>query len=203
MEIRGARFSAHFLAVCATTMPRKSVKYYSNHIGDVSHDTWQFEKAAKFWDREDPHPMPEAELKQAVSDYIQANNTCTLATGTGEYVRCTPIEYSFHDGKFWLFSEGGKKFIGLEHNPNVSLAISDKYDSFGSLKSLQVMGKAELIEPFSDTYNAHAAYKKIPLAVLKRLATPMNLICTTPTEINALFSDFKNEGYNVRQTLML
>ena len=138
-----------------------------------------------------------------MSDYIQANNTCTLATGTGEYVRCTPIEYSFHDGKLWLFSEGGKKFIGLEHNPNVSLAIFDKYDSFGNLKSLQVMGKAELIEPFSDTYNAHAAYKKISLAALKRLATPMNLICATPTEINALFSYFKNEGYNVRQTLML
>lgn len=65
------------------------------------------------------------------------------------------------------------------------------------------MGKAELIEPFSDTYNAHAAYKKIPLTALKKLATPMNLICVTPTEINALFTDFKNEGYNVRQTLML
>lgn len=100
----------------------------------------QFEKAAKFWDREDPHPMPEAELRQAVSDYIQANNTCALATGTGEYVRYTPIEYSYHDGKFWLFSEGGKKFIGLERNPNVSLAIFDKYDSFGNLKSLQVNG---------------------------------------------------------------
>lgn len=163
----------------------------------------QFEKAAKFWDREDPHPMPEAELKQAVSDYIQANNTCALATGMGKYVRCTPIEYSFHDGKFWLFSEGGKKFVGLEHNPNVSLAIFDKYDSFRNLKSLQVMGKAELIEPFSDTYNAHAEYKRIPLAALKKLATPMNLICITPTEINALFSDFKNKDYNVRQTLIL
>ena len=65
------------------------------------------------------------------------------------------------------------------------------------------MGKAELIEPLSDTYNAHAEYKKIPLAALKKLATPMNLICITPTEINALFSDFKNKDYNVRQTLIL
>ena len=47
---------------------------------------------------------------------VNSNNTCTLATGTGDYVRCTPIEYSYHDGKFWMFSEGGEKFIGLEKN---------------------------------------------------------------------------------------
>ena len=28
------------------------------------------------------------------------------------------------------------------------LPFYDKYDGFGSLKSIQVMGKAELIEPF-------------------------------------------------------
>ena len=67
--------------------------------------------------------MPEEALKQAVEKYIQENNTCALATGSGDYVRCTPIEYSYHDGKFWMFSEGGEKFIGLEKNANVSLAI--------------------------------------------------------------------------------
>ena len=162
----------------------------------------QYKDAAQYWDKKEPVPMPEAELKKAVDDYIKANNTCALATGTGDYVRCTPIEYSFHDGKFWMFSEGGKKFIGLETNPNVCLAIFDKYDGFGNLKSLQVMGKAELVEPFSDAYNAHAAYKKIPLTALEKLPTPMNLIRVTPTEINALFSDFKKNGYGSRQTIV-
>lgn len=36
-----------------------------------------------------------------------------------------------------------------EKNENVSLAIFDKYDGFGTLKSVQITGKAELIEPFS------------------------------------------------------
>ena len=161
----------------------------------------QFKEAAQYWDKKDETPMPEAALKQAVYDYIKANNTCALATGAGDYVRCTPIEYSFHDDKFWLFSEGGRKFIGLETNPNVCLAIFDKYDGFGNLKSVQVMGKAELVEPFSDAYNAHAEYKKIPLAALKKLPTPMNLICVTPTEIDALFSDFKKAGYSSRQSI--
>ena len=30
------------------------------------------------------------------------------------------------------------------------------------------MGKAELIEPFSDTYNEHAQIKKIPIEALKK-----------------------------------
>lgn len=161
----------------------------------------QFKEAAQYWDKKDAVLMPEAALKKAMFDYINANNTCALATGAGDYVRCTPIEYSFHNGKFWLFSEGGKKFIGLETNPNVCLAIFDKYDGFHNLKSVQVMGKAELVEPFSAAYNAHAEYKKIPLAALKKLPTPMNLICVTPTEIDALFSDFKKDGYSSRQTI--
>lgn len=51
--------------------------------------------------------MPQDQLKKAVKNYIKTNNVCALATGTGDYVRCTPLEYSYHNGKFWIFSEGG------------------------------------------------------------------------------------------------
>lgn len=163
----------------------------------------QFEKAANYWNNKEQTKMPEEELKKALEEYITANNTCALATGTGDYVRCTPIEYSYHDGKFWMFSEGGEKFIGLEKNKNVCLAIYDKYDGFGNLKSVQVMGKAELIEPFSDAYNSHAQIKKIPIEALKKLPSPMNLIRVTPVKMEALFSEFKKEGYSSRQTLDL
>lgn len=161
----------------------------------------EFERAAHYWDNKEQAAMPEDALKQAVLKYIGENNTCALATGTGDYVRCTPIEYSFHDGKFWMFSEGGRKFIGLEKNRHVCLAIYDKYDGFGSLRSLQVTGIATMVEPFSEEYNAHAAFKKIPLDTLKKLPSPMNLICVTPTRIDALFSEFKKDGYSSRQVL--
>ena len=161
----------------------------------------QFERAAQHWNNKERTAMPQEALRQAVTAYVNANNTCALATGTGDYVRCTPIEYSFYDDKFWMFSEGGEKFIGLEKNKNVCLAIYDKYDGFGNLRSVQVMGEAQIIEPFSDAYKAHAAYKKIPLAALEKLEFPMNLICVTPVKIEALFSDFKKDGYSIRQTL--
>lgn len=63
------------------------------------------------------------------------------------------------------------------------------------------MGKVKLIEPFSDTYNAHAKVKGIPIEALKKLESPMNLICVTPVRIEALFSEFKESGYSSRQTL--
>ena len=156
----------------------------------------EYVKAAK---EKETVQMPEKELKEAIEKYVEANNTCALATGAGEFVRCTPIEYSYHDEKFWIFSEGGEKFTGLEKNENVSLAIFDKYDGFGTLKSVQITGKAELIEPFSEVYNAHAAYKKIPMQALEKLNPPMHLICIRPVKVDALFSEFKKDGYDSRQ----
>ena len=76
-----------------------------------------------------------------------------------------------------------------------------KYDGAGNLKSIQVMGKAELVEPFSDTYNKHAKIKKIPVEALKKLASPMNIICVTPVKMEVLFSEFKKNGYSSRQTI--
>lgn len=163
----------------------------------------EFKQAAEYWHKKEQNDMPKEALKKAVNAYIEGNNVCALATGSGDYVRCTPIEYSYHDGKFWMFSEGGEKFIGLAKNENVCLAIYDGYDGFHNLKSVQVMGKAEMIEPFSQTYNAHAEYKKIPLSALEKLETPMNLICVTPTKMEVLCSDFKKDGFAARQTLEL
>ena len=96
---------------------------------DLSHE--EYEAAASYWKKKDAESvkLDEAKLKKAVEKYILANKTCALATGAGEFVRCTPIEYTYHHGAFWMFSEGGEKFAALEKNKNVCLAIFDKYKS--------------------------------------------------------------------------
>ena len=82
-----------------------------------------------------------------VLESLHGNVVCALAAGIGDYVRCTLLEYSYHEGQFWIFTEGGEKFIGLERNKNVSLAVFEKPPDFGALKSVLVMGTAKLIEP--------------------------------------------------------
>jgi hypothetical protein len=168
----------------------------------MDHD--DYVQAANHWKKADAvaKKMDKAALLESVLAYIKANNTCALATGAGEFVRCTPIEYAYHDGAFWMFSEGGEKFIGLEANKNVCLAIYDKYVGFGQLKGMQVMGVAEVVEPFSPEYVAAADFKKIPLAALKKLPEPINLIKVVPTRIDFLNSDFKKAGYSSRQSII-
>ena len=166
--------------------------------------TNEYQSAATYWKTKPTTQMPTTQLTPAVNDYLTASSICALATGCGDYVRCTPLEYSYHDGKFWIFTEGGEKFIGLEKNDNVSLAVFEKNPNFGSLKSVQIMGKARIVEPMSKEYVAHAEYKKIPVSALQKLADqghPMHLICIAPTHMDILFSDFKKQGYGSRQTL--
>lgn len=175
-------------------------------MADTSYYTGEtLRAAARYWDEKDANSvkLDRARLQTMIEDYLKANNTCALATGAGNYVRCTPIEYSYHDGCFWMFSEGGRKFIGLAENPNVCLAIYDPYQGFGNLRGIQVMGHAELVEPFSEPYCAHAAHQKIPLSALQKLSSPMHLIRVRPTRIDCLFSEFKELGCGTRQTLIL
>lgn len=162
-----------------------------------------YRKAQNYWKEKDASAvkMDAAPLRESIEAYLGANDTCALATGANGFIRNTPIEYSYHDGCFWLFSEGGEKFIGLESNPNVCIAVFDKYSGPANLKGLQVMGKAEMVEPFSEAYNAHAACKKIPLAALEKLNPPMNLICVHPVSADFLNSDFKKGGFAARQHL--
>lgn len=167
----------------------------------MTHEEYQM--AADYWKVRDAaqEPMDRKSLMAAMEEYIGANNTCALATGSGTFVRCTPIEYTYHQGMFWMFSEGGEKFAALEKNKNVCLAIYDKYNGFGNLKGMQVMGTAEIVTPFSDEYVAAADFKGIPVETLKKLPRPMNLIRIKPVSIDFLNSDFKKIGFSSRQKI--
>ncbi len=165
-----------------------------------------YKKAAGFWSAKEYEAMPAEQLKPVVEEFLRDSVVCALATGAGDHVRCTPLEYSYHDGCFWIFTEGGEKFIGLKTNKNVSLAVFEKTPDFGELKSVQVMGSAELIEPMSADYVAHAERKKVPVSALQKLASqghPMYLLRITPVRMDVLFSEFKKQGYDSRQKLDL
>lgn len=165
----------------------------------------EYRQAANYWVEKDVNAvkMEQDELKKYVEAAILAHNTCALATGYGDFVRCTPIEYTYREGAFWLFSEGGTKFIPLEHNPNVCLAIYDPYGGFNGLFGLQVTGIAEMIEPFCEEYLAAAKAKNLSEAAMRKFSKPMNLIKITPSVIDCISSDFKKQGFSPRQRLIV
>ncbi|MHC1719773.1 MAG: pyridoxamine 5'-phosphate oxidase family protein [Clostridiaceae bacterium] len=164
-----------------------------------------YKKAAYHWDEKDAYAEsmdPEALLVQ-VEKFILAHNTCALATGCGDFVRCTPIEYNYKEGEFWLFSEGGLKFRALESNKNVCLAIYDSYKGFSDLGGMQISGTAEVVEPWTSEYMDLLNFKKISSENLKKLPFELYLIKITPTSIDFLCSEFKKSGFDPRQHLSL
>jgi hypothetical protein len=162
-----------------------------------------YKKAASYWSEKEKESLrlDEDTLWEQMVTFIRAHNTCALATGCDDFVRCTPIEYEFKDGKFKLFTEGGLKFKGLEGNSNVSLAIFNSYTGFGNLRGMQVTGTARLIEPFTKEYMDLLAIKKISMENLNKLPTVLYLIEITPVRIDYLSSEFKTMGFDPRQYL--
>lgn len=184
-----------------TGIPVSLDKEEYEELKDMSPEEYQV--AADYWiqkDKESKKMDPE-QLRKKAEEFLKAHNTCALATGVEGCVRCTPLEYSWHDGAFWIFSEGGRKFVGLEKNKEVSLAVFEPYGGFGTLKSMQVQGKAQIVELFSEEYVAAAEFRKIPIEALKKLSHPMHLLKIVPEEMELLDSDFKKEGYGSRQKL--
>ena len=162
-----------------------------------------YDSAASYWDEKDQASlhMEQSALKEKIEEFIKANKTCALATASSDMVRCTPIEYNYLDGYFYLFSEGGLKFKGLKENKNVGLAVYESYAGFGNLKGLQVCGKAEMVEPFSEEYVKVVEFRKIPMEAMKKLPQPMNLIKVVPESFDYLDSDLKKDGFGSRQHL--
>ncbi len=164
-----------------------------------------YDEAAEYWtekDRVSVH-VDEGELKGIIEGFIKNHNTCALATASGDFVRCTPIEYNYLDGCFYLFSEGGLKFKALKDNKHVALAIYEPYKGFADLKSLQVMGTADMVEPFTEEYRTLLKHKNIPEEMMKKLPKPMNLIKIIPTSFDYLDSDLKKDGFGNRQHMDL
>ena len=164
-----------------------------------------YKAAANYWVEKDKNSvkMGREELLQEIEAFLKKHKVCALATAAGDFVRCTPIEYNYLDGCFYLFSEGGLKFKALEHNRHVCLAIYEERVGFGSLAGLQVTGTAEMVEPWSEEYFRVVAIKNIPVEALKKLPQPMNLIKIIPEVYDYLSSDLKKKGFSARQHLKM
>jgi len=162
-----------------------------------------YRQAANFWTERDAHGkrMDRETLLAEIDAFLAARRVCALATGFGEFVRCTPIEYSWRDGKLWMFSEGGLKFSALEHNRNVCAAIYEENPDFAALRGMQISGTAELTEPWSEEYRAQLAFRHIPEEAVRGLPHPMYLLCVTPARIDFLSAAFRERGFDARQHL--
>ena len=161
----------------------------------------EYAQAESFWTRKDESEkkLDADTLYSWIDEFLSSHKVLALATATKDFIRCTPLEYSWYNGALWIFTEGGLKFKALKENKHIAAAVFETSASFGGLRSLQIEGTVELVELFSDEYKNVAEFRKIPMEALKKLKEPMWLLKIVPSEITCLNSDFKKDGFGSRQ----
>lgn len=160
------------------------------------------ERFMKEWPWSEPDQILEPELlKSSIEKFINDHNTCVLATGANQFVRCTPIEYHYIEDKFYLISEGGLKFKGILQNSNVSLTIFDPFHSRHDLAGLQVTGKAKVIYNGSDEYYRIIGQCGLTKEKIEHLPIDMYLICIAPNHYEFLNAEFQHQGADVKQQM--
>lgn len=164
-----------------------------------------FQQAARYWmdKARSSAQMPQDKLIQCIEGFLISHNTCALACAVDDFVRCTPLEYSYRGGAFWIFSEGGLKFYALERNRNVSLAVYDPYAGFGKLHSAQISGIADIVDPDDVAFAEAARDKGIQDAALPKIKRMLHLIRVNPQQIDYLCSELKDQGFDARQHIEL
>jgi Pyridoxamine 5'-phosphate oxidase/Flavodoxin domain len=145
--------------------------------------------------------MPSVELKPYVEDFLKKHNTCTLSTAFEDRVRATPIEYSYHDGKLYLLSEGGEKFANILLNSRVSLAFYDDYQDMDTLAGMQITGRATLVGPRDQEYQEVLRLEGHSPERIAALPFALNMIRIEMKRVEFLNAEFKKMGQDVRQVL--
>lgn len=171
--------------------------------------TWKMEQVAevgsklvealKVWEK----PMPKEALKKEIDHFIIRHNMMALSTGSGTYERCSPIEYIYRHGCFYIITEGGNKFRGLLQNPQVSVGIYDEYKGMNQLGGLQIMGMASIVPYRSETYLEMMNQKGVKEQALSQLAIELYMVEIKPISMEFLYSPLKQQGYDAKQRLLL
>lgn len=142
-------------------------------------------------------------LMEEIKKFILQHNTCALATGFGDYIRCTPIEFAYFNEKFYFITEGGLKFKGILQNPKVSIGIFNNYEGMDKIKGLQVAGIAELIDRNTYEYEEVMKLKGVKLKVLNSIPINLNIVRVKVNKYEFLNSDFKKSGFDSKQVLII
>lgn len=134
-----------------------------------------------------------------IDEFIKNHNTCTLATGSENRVRATPIEYVYINRSLYIISEGGEKFLNLLLNPKVSVCIYDSYKSMSELGGMQITGTAELIDIGTKEYHSVLKEKGLSYDKLINLDVSLNFIKINIKKVEFLWSGFSKLGYDAKQ----
>ena len=86
---------------------------------------------------------------------------CVLATSKNNVPRATPVDFCNDGFTIWIIGDPGKKILNIRSNPRVGVGVYHPMDRTKLNRSLQIQGKAKLIN-----YKEH---RKIFLSAVKKI----------------------------------
>ena len=144
-------------------------------------------------------PIRANALLESIEAFASAHSVMALATANEDYVRCTPVDYSYADGKFYIVTEGGMKFRSILRNNHVSLAVfENERHPDGLLDVLQVEGTVEVLPGDSPVAHREAAAR---IARGGMNSGEIFVLCVTPQRYRISSAAFAAAGFDAEQSL--
>ena len=99
------------------------------------------------------HPSRQ-ELEAEITEYLQKNHPCTLATcGSEGKPRASVVDYVNEGLSIYIFSEGGGKFKNISQNNAVAVGIGTSARTITSVRGINIEGTAEVFTDDTPEYS--------------------------------------------------
>ena len=153
--------------------------------------------------------MPE-DLKQQILDYMQAHNTMTLATSSGDVPWAATVFYASDELRLYFFSAPDSRHCqNLAGNARVAVTIQEDYHDWRQIKGIQLEGAVTLVDGVLEKAKAMAVYARKYPQVIKLFLDPgsgvfykaflkVKFYCVIPQKV--FFID-NEQGFGKRQEL--
>ncbi len=145
--------------------------------------------------------LDETELSARIDSFVAAHNTLAMATSTEGYVRCTPMNYLYLDGVFYLITEGGNKFRGILESGRCSAAIFNPSSDNEPNCGVQIHAEAKILPADSSEYMAIMNMKGYTEEQLNALPVSLFLIKLIPLRYDYYNASLEQDGFDAHQIL--
>lgn len=110
----------------------------------------------------------------------------------GTSIRVSPVDYTYR---------GGEKFLNLERNDSMSLAVFDQNGQDPGLKGLQIQGRATIMDPDTDEYADPLRDRGMWEERIRWLGEFVHLIKVVLERMEFLNTTFQRDWYGSRQSI--
>ena len=150
------------------------------------------------------------QLKQQILDYMEAHNTMTLATSSGDVPWAATVFYANDDLHLYFFSAPDSRHCqNLAVNARVAVTIQEDYRDWREIKGIQLEGMVALVDGFLEKAKAMAVYARKYPQVIKLFTDPgsgvfykaflkVKFYCVTPQRVYFIDNE---QGFGKRQEL--